>query len=119
MESFEGLFICSTNLFEHLDEASLRRFTLKIKFDPLRPEQRMALFERTLEALGQALPPDAAASTRAALDQLSTLTPGDFATVRRQALLLETTVDARALLVALERECRTKPNAQRARLGFN
>ena len=24
-----------------------------------------------------------------------------------------------ALLVALERECRNKPNAQRARLGFN
>lgn len=119
MESFEGLFICSTNLFEHLDEASLRRFTLKIKFDPLRPEQRMALFERTLDALGQSLAPDMAASTRAALDQLGTLTPGDFATVRRQALLLETTVDARALLSALERECRNKPNAQRGRLGFN
>jgi len=119
MESFEGLFVCSTNLFEHLDEASLRRFTLKIKFDPLRPEQRMALFERTLSALGQVLPTDAVASTRASLDQLNTLTPGDFATVRRQALLLETTVDARALLVALERECRNKPNAQRSRLGFN
>ncbi len=119
MESFEGLFVCSTNLFEHLDEASLRRFTLKIKFDPLRPEQRMALFERTLEALGQGLPADAVTATRTALDQLHTLTPGDFATVRRQALLLETTVDARALLTALERECRNKPNAQRSRLGFN
>ncbi len=119
MEAFEGLFVCSTNLFEHLDEASLRRFTLKIKFDPLRPEQRMALFERTLEILGQPVAPDEAAGYRSALDRLEALTPGDFATVRRQALLLETAVDARALLSALERECRNKPHVQKSRVGFN
>lgn len=33
MERFEGLFICTTNLMACLDEASLRRFTFKIKFD--------------------------------------------------------------------------------------
>jgi SpoVK/Ycf46/Vps4 family AAA+-type ATPase len=30
MERFAGIFICTTNLFEDLDEAALRRFTFKI-----------------------------------------------------------------------------------------
>ena len=33
MESHEYPFVCTTNLLETLDEASLRRFTFKIKFD--------------------------------------------------------------------------------------
>ena len=35
MERFAGVFICTTNLFEELDEAALRRFTFKIRFKPL------------------------------------------------------------------------------------
>jgi SpoVK/Ycf46/Vps4 family AAA+-type ATPase len=35
MERFAGIFICTTNLFEDLDEAALRRFTFKIRFRPL------------------------------------------------------------------------------------
>jgi SpoVK/Ycf46/Vps4 family AAA+-type ATPase len=35
MERFAGVFICTTNLFEDLDEAALRRFTFKIRFLPL------------------------------------------------------------------------------------
>ena len=32
VECFDGLFFCATNLFEDLDDASLRRFDLKISF---------------------------------------------------------------------------------------
>ena len=35
MERFGGLFICTTNLFEDLDEAALRRFTFKLRFHVL------------------------------------------------------------------------------------
>jgi SpoVK/Ycf46/Vps4 family AAA+-type ATPase len=35
MERFAGIFICTTNLFEDIDEAALRRFTFKIRFLPL------------------------------------------------------------------------------------
>ena len=35
MERFAGIFICTTNLFDELDEAALRRFTFKIRFQPL------------------------------------------------------------------------------------
>ena len=46
MESHPYPFICTTNLMDQLDPASLRRFTLKLRFDPLRPAQAMLAFER-------------------------------------------------------------------------
>ena len=52
MERFRGIFICTTNLMDRLDTAALRRFTFKIRFLPLRPAQREALFAR--EAMGDA-----------------------------------------------------------------
>ena len=52
MERFAGIFICTTNLFEELDEAALRRFAFKIGFKPLRVEQRQRMFAR--EACGDA-----------------------------------------------------------------
>ena len=39
MESFSGVFIASTNLMAGLDQAALRRFDLKVKFDFLRTDQ--------------------------------------------------------------------------------
>ncbi|WP_307158105.1 hypothetical protein [Mariprofundus micogutta] len=30
MENFDGLLICSTNLMDDLDQASLRRFAIKV-----------------------------------------------------------------------------------------
>lgn len=39
MEAHEYPFVCTTNLLDTLDEASLRRFTFKIKFDFMTSEQ--------------------------------------------------------------------------------
>jgi hypothetical protein len=44
MERFAGIFVCTTNLFEDLDEAALRRFTFKIRFHPLTAAQRERMF---------------------------------------------------------------------------
>jgi len=91
----------------------LRRFTLKIKFDFLKPDQRWKLFlaqaarfNRTDEA-----------KYRMALDQLSNLTPGDFATVRRQAKLIGITLTADELITRLKHECRVKNGISRP-IGF-
>lgn len=119
MESFEGFFICSTNLYEHLDPAALRRFTLKLRFDPPKAPQRWQLFLRTLGAAGAALSPADEPRYRAMLDAMDRLTPGDFATVRRQARLLDVTLDAPRLMAALQQEHRAKPGMQRGPLGFN
>ena len=37
MESHPLPFVCTTNLMDRLDQASLRRFTLKLRFEPLDP----------------------------------------------------------------------------------
>lgn len=81
MESFEGVFIATTNLIDTMDAASLRRFDLKVKFDCLRPEQSLSLFRCWAEKLGISVT-DAAASCVSRLDALA---PGDFAAVVRQA----------------------------------
>ena len=50
MERFNGIFVCTTNLMDAIDQAALRRFTFKIRFKPLRSEQRERMF--VVEALG-------------------------------------------------------------------
>jgi SpoVK/Ycf46/Vps4 family AAA+-type ATPase len=114
MERFEGLFICSTNLMERLDEASLRRFALKIKFDFLKPEQRWRLFL----AHAQKFRRTQEAKIRPALDRLNNLTPGDFATVRRQAALLNLPLTTDALLQCLQQECLSKGESSPRPIGF-
>ncbi|MFN6997395.1 MAG: ATP-binding protein, partial [Aquincola tertiaricarbonis] len=116
MERFAEIFICTTNLFDELDEAALRRFTFKIRFNPLTPAQRLRMF--AAEALGgeeAALQPE----HRQRLLQLDQLTPGDFAAVQRQAEVLGDVFDADGFLAQLEGEHRAKPLVrQRRGMGF-
>jgi hypothetical protein len=46
MESHPLPFVCTTNLMDRLDQASLRRFTLKLRFASLSPVQTKLAFER-------------------------------------------------------------------------
>lgn len=82
METYRGLFIASTNLMENLDQASLRRFDLKIHFGFLKPEQISALLNQHLEAMGLRRP--ATLALGRLLRQLH-VTPGDFAAVSRRS----------------------------------
>ncbi|MES2960294.1 MAG: AAA family ATPase [Pseudomonadota bacterium] len=117
MERFGGLFICTTNLFDELDEAALRRFTFKVRFKPLTAAQRAAMF------VAEALAGDAAALSveqgrrLAALDQL---TPGDFAAVKRQVEILASEFEPDEFLAQLESEHRVKPGVRERRgIGFS
>ncbi len=82
MESFDGIFIASTNIFDRLDEASLRRFDLVVRFDFLRPEHAQALFEQMCQQEKLDTPD---ATTLERLKFFQALTPGDFQQQRRQA----------------------------------
>lgn len=116
LEEAGGIVACTTNLFEDLDKAVLRRFTLRIGFDYLRPEQAEGLFQATLAPL---LPPDAPAAPRpGALERCGPLAPGDFAVVARRARLLggSTTVDW--LLGELAGEASARGLARRPAVGF-
>jgi SpoVK/Ycf46/Vps4 family AAA+-type ATPase len=116
MERFAGIFICTTNLFEDLDEAALRRFTFKIRFHALKPEQRERMF------IAEALGGDASAlndEQRHRLLDLDQLTPGDFAAVKRQIDILGSELEPDEFLAHLEAEHRVKPEVrQRRSIGF-
>jgi SpoVK/Ycf46/Vps4 family AAA+-type ATPase len=116
MERFGGVFICTTNLFEDLDEAALRRFTFKLRFHVLTAEQRERMF--VAEALGG----DARELTdeqRVRLARLDQLAPGDFAAVKRQVEILGEAFTPDEFLSQLESEHRVKPEVrQRRGIGF-
>jgi SpoVK/Ycf46/Vps4 family AAA+-type ATPase len=116
MERFNGIFVCTTNLLESLDQAALRRFTFKIRFLPLTALQREQMF------VTEALAGDSAAlasALRQRLGQLTQLCPGDFAAVRRQADILAVTLSPEEFLDQLESEHRIKPEVREARaMGF-
>jgi SpoVK/Ycf46/Vps4 family AAA+-type ATPase len=46
MERFNGIFVCTTNLLDRIDQAALRRFTFKIRFMPLTARAARAMFIR-------------------------------------------------------------------------
>jgi SpoVK/Ycf46/Vps4 family AAA+-type ATPase len=116
MERYRGVFVCTTNLLDRIDQAALRRFTFKIRFRPLTATQREAMF--VTEALGG----DAGALTpamQARLARLDQLCPGDFAAVKRQVDILATDFAPDEFLEQLEAEHRIKPEVREARqVGF-
>ncbi len=116
MEQFDGIFVCTTNLLDRLDQAALRRFTFKIRFMPLTAAQRERMF------ITEALAGDAQHLTgelRARLARLEQLCPGDFAAVKRQTEILATEFSATEFMEQLEAEHRIKPEVRESRgIGF-
>jgi transitional endoplasmic reticulum ATPase len=113
MEAFTGVFIASTNLMTGLDQAALRRFDLKVKFDYLLPGQAWELLRRHCATLGL---PEPAAALRPRLDRLRALTPGDFAVVARQHAF-RCVAGAEDIVSVLEGECAVK-EGPRSGVGF-
>lgn len=83
---------------ESLDQASLRRFPWKIRFDWLKPAQRWALFAQEFIRLGGDLAE--AADWKGEIWGLEQLTPGDFAAVVRQYELWDETPGASQFMTA-------------------
>jgi SpoVK/Ycf46/Vps4 family AAA+-type ATPase len=116
MERFRGIFICTTNLLDRLDAAALRRFTFKIQFKPLSPPQRQRLLAREAFGDSSAVVPR---HIQERLQRLEQLCLGDFATVKRQADILQETLSPENWLEQLEAEHRLKPTVRAHRgMGF-
>jgi hypothetical protein len=115
MEAFEGIFVCTTNLMSKLDQASLRRFAFKVKFDPLKTEQRIAMFRQELTRLAGDESECHAWETK--VQGLDQLTPGDFAVAARQFELLDEPPTAGRLYDVLKKECESKGATPR-KIGF-
>jgi SpoVK/Ycf46/Vps4 family AAA+-type ATPase len=121
MERFKGIFIIATNLFSQLDTAALRRFTFKLEFKELTSEQRWKMFlhESGLDKKQGEFNPEELEGIKKELASIEMLTPGDFATIKRQCLLLdeELSVDDWLDQLRLEAEMKQKATAER-KLGF-
>lgn len=113
MEAFSGILIASTNLIGHLDQAALRRFDFKVKFDYLQPGQAQELLARCCQRLDLAPADDA---TARAVADLGRLTPGDFAAVLRRHRF-HPIGSAGALVDSLQAECALKGEPVRT-IGF-
>ena len=106
MEAFEGIFVCTTNLMNKLDQASLRRFAFKVRFDPLKPEQRVEFFRQELVRLGGVQ--EESHLFEKLVSNLEQLTPGDFAVAARQFELWGDAATPERLYEILKNECEAK-----------
>lgn len=120
MEEFEGIFVCATNFSENLDPAAMRRFGVKVRFDPLARDQASAMFRDTLESLnitaGDGLELQHAQRD---LEGLSGLTPGDFAAAQKALDLDAYARTTRGLVEALRAELAAKPGGGKRPIGFS
>lgn len=113
MESFTGIFVATTNLMDGFDQAALRRFDLKMKFDFMKAEQAWKLLNKYCNKL-VITPPHRKHKARLLL--LKNLTPGDFAAVARQNNF-RPIICPTAFIDALEMECALKEGIKNS-IGF-
>jgi len=114
MEKFEGIFIATTNLIDHLDQASLRRFDLKLEFKTLEPKQLENIFISYLKELNIET---ANEQELHQIKSLKNLTPGDFATISRQSKFKKIK-SASDFIVRLKEEMKLKKLQDGKTMGF-
>jgi transitional endoplasmic reticulum ATPase len=114
IESFPGILVASTNLIDQLDEASMRRFDIKLHFGYLLPEQAVRLFESHCRNLNLPLPTTSDIALAYTLDCSA---PGDFAAVARRHRF-QPFRSAHDLLLAVQEEVGIRSRGVRT-IGFH
>ena len=118
MEDFKGILIATTNRFESLSKAALRRFTFKVGFKPLTREGNLVFYEKILASLTTT---SLDQRTKERLIKLTGLTPGDFKVVKdRYSLLPPEKVTPKDLVEALRAELHAKDahEGRKTAMGF-
>lgn len=105
MESYPYPFVCTTNLMDSLDKASLRRFTFKVAYDYMNAEQAGLAFKHFFNIAD------------INLSHLNSLTPGDFVVVKQKAEILGLSDNVPELIKMLETEQQNKAPVQH-KIGF-
>ena len=117
MEEFEGILICTTNLMDRLDPATLRRFDFKISFDYLRPEQACEMAADFLAALDVPVTRQGRVKLKAGLGRLK-LSQGDFSALLRRYVALSTKPKVRKLCEELGKEAGFREIGKSRPIGF-
>ena len=104
-------------VFRDLDAAALRRFTFKMEFLELDVAQRWSMFlrEAGLTEAVTTMAPATKERWQQKLTLMKFLTPGDFATVKRQCIALDAQLSAEEWLDQLQIECDIKNAPRRMR----
>jgi transitional endoplasmic reticulum ATPase len=84
IDTYKGLLIVTTNLFDKIDSAAMRRFDLKVTFDYLNAEQIAKLWD----AHTRRFELDSDDEIRLNCMKIKGLTPGDFKNIERQSKFL-------------------------------
>lgn len=123
MENFRGILLCATNFQKNLDSASIRRFNLKLEFQPLNREGIQIFYEKYLNDVidwGKLSEED---KTR--ILNLDGLVPGDFKVVwQKHAFLPREGSDQGAqnhgqmVIAALEQELKERGAGPGKKMGF-
>lgn len=116
LEEHTGFVILSTNLYDHLDPAVLRRLDVKVTFGYLDPQHLPEVFSAAGEGMGVA----DAASFAASADwqQLKDLAMGDVAAAMRQARLMAAKPTPQILFGAMREQLEHRNKLQGRRIGF-
>lgn len=104
MENSKTPFICTTNLLDNLDEAALRRFVFKVKFDWMTTEQITHAFKQFF-------------NVEVAVPKHWRLSPGDFVSVKKRTNILGT-VNKDEVFKLMEQEFKLKKLDGSKPIGF-
>ena len=105
MEKHEFPFVCTTNLMDNLDKAALRRFTFKVEYKYMTPEQNTLAIEHFF------------GFKDVDLSHISSLTPGDFVVVKQKAEIMGYMENKEEIIKMLELEQKQKAPVSH-RIGF-
>ncbi|MCK4441325.1 MAG: ATP-binding protein, partial [Sulfurovaceae bacterium] len=114
MEKFDGIFIATTNIIDRLDNASLRRFDLKLEFKTLEPKQLSKIFLSYCQELELENPTIEELNEVKSLKQI---TLGDFASIMRQSKFRKIS-NASEFIKRLKEDIRLKKLENGKSMGF-
>ena len=117
MEQFEGILLCTTNLMQNLDPATMRRFDFKISFDYLKSAQACQMAADLLATFEVAVTRQGRVMLKAGLDRLK-LSQGDFAALLRRYAALGSKPKVRKLVEDLRKEAGFREIGRSKPIGF-
>jgi len=115
MERYRGLLVCTTNRVTDLDDASLRRFGLKVEFGHLERDGVLALYNQLLAPLVDEC---LTGNEREEIGSAQWLTPGIFRIVRDAVLLGSESFCHGSVIAALIREAVISATGRSTKIGF-
>ena len=108
MENHPYPFICTTNLMDNIDPASLRRFTFKVKYNFLTKEQIQIAFKYFFNLKVK----------EEDISSLNRLSPADFTLIKNKAEIMGFDKDIKTLVKMLREEQNLKDRDKALSIGF-